>query len=283
MKCRKLSVVMPAYNEGCNIFNNLMTVSACLKEFCPEYEVVAVNDGSKDQTEAEIVRAAHEDKHIKAVSYKDNQGKGHAIKEGVDAASGDVIAFLDADLDIAPSHLKLYLQEMEKQNADIVIGSKMHKDSKLEYPAARRFVSFCYYVILKILFRLNVKDTQTGIKVFRADAVKRIIGMVKTHGYAYDIEILAVAARFGYKIIEQPVELKYTRRESFGRIRLKDILKMASDTFRIFFWLKVKKRYDAEIKSRRVTDEKGIDYYTGTGNQRLHTGSNSAPSTARLP
>lgn len=283
MRYGKLSVVMPAYNEGCDIFNNLKIVCDCLGDFCPEYEVVAVNDGSKDQTGAEIARAALEDEHIKAVSYEDNRGKGHAIKAGVEAAGGDVIAFLDADLDISPAHLRLYLDEMEKQRADIVIGSKMHKDSKLEYPKARRFVSFCYYVILKALFRLNVKDTQTGIKVFRSHAVKNIVGMVRTQGYAYDIEILAVAARFGYKIIEQPVELKYTRGESFGRIRLKDIWKMARDTICIFFRLKVKKQYDAGMETGRGTSEKSIDYYTGTGDQRLHKGSDSISSAARLP
>ena len=283
MKYGKLSVVMPAYNEGRNIFKNLMTVNDCLKDFCQEYEIIAVNDGSKDQTGTEIARAALKDNHIKAVSYKNNRGKGHAIREGVDVASGDIIAFLDADLDISPSHLKPYLNEMERQGADIVIGSKMHKDSKLEYPKARRFVSFCYYVILKFLFRLDVKDTQTGIKVFKADMLKRTIGMVRTCGYAYDIEILAVAARFGCKIIEQPVELKYTRRESFGRISLQDIFKVASDTLRIFFWLKVKKRYDTAIKTKMAANERDTNYYSSRGVSRLHTATDSTPSTARLP
>lgn len=244
MKCQKLSVVMPAYNEGSNIYRNLKAASACIQDFCTDYELIAVNDGSKDCTKEEIERAASEDTHIRMVSYEQNRGKGNAIKEGVRAATGDVIAFLDADLDISPAHLKRYIRELGRQSADIVIGSKMHRESKLEYPASRRFVSFCYYIILKTLFHLSVKDTQTGIKLFRAEAIKSIIGMVRTSGYAYDIEILAVAARFGYKIIEQPVTLKFTRKEAFGRIKLKDILRMAKDTLSIFYWLKIKKLYD---------------------------------------
>ncbi len=247
MEHQRLSVIMPAYNEGDKIYNNLITAGECLKDFCTDYELVAVNDGSKDQTGAEIVRAASENEHIKAVSYAQNRGKGNAIREGVSAATGDVIAFLDADLDISPSHLEQYLKELERQSADIVIGSKMHRDSRLEYPASRRFVSFCYYIILKTLFHLHVKDTQTGIKLFKAEVIKNIIGMVRTSGYAYDIEILAVAARFGYRIIEQPVTLKFTRRDAFGRIKLKDILRMAKDTLSIFYWLKVKKIYDAAV------------------------------------
>ena len=244
MKYQKLSVIMPAYNEGSHIYDNLKSASTCLQSFCAEYELVVVNDGSSDQTEAEIARAASEDEHIKVVSYEKNRGKGSAIREGVHAATGDIIAFLDADLDISPSHLERYLEEQERQSADIVIGSKMHKDSQLEYPASRRFVSFCYYVILKTLFHLNVKDTQTGIKLFKAEAIKNIIGMIRTNGYAYDIEILAVAARLGYRIIEQPVTLRFTRKEAFGRIKLKDILRMAKDTLSIFYWLKIKKLYD---------------------------------------
>ncbi|MCI9073054.1 MAG: glycosyltransferase family 2 protein [Lachnospiraceae bacterium] len=246
MNCKKLSVIMPAYNEGSRIYDNLQATSACLQNFCPDFELVVVNDGSRDCTKGEMTRAALKDQHIKIVSYEQNQGKGNAIREGVHAATGDVIAFLDADLDISPAHLKRYLDVLEKQPADIVIGSKMHKDSQLEYPFSRRLVSFCYYIILKTLFRLNVKDTQTGLKVFRAEVIKRIIGMVRTSGYAYDIEILAIAARSGYRIIEQPITLKYTRKASFGRIRLSDILKMAKDTLFIFYHLKIKKLYDAK-------------------------------------
>lgn len=253
MKCQKLSVVMPAYNEGGNIYNNLKAASACLQGFCTDYELVVVNDGSKDMTKDEINRAASEDDHIKSVSYEKNQGKGNAIREGVRGATGDLIAFLDADLDISPSHLERYMKELESQSADIVIGSKMHSQSQLEYPASRRFVSFCYYLILKNLFHLRVKDTQTGIKLFRAEVIKNIIGMVKTSGYAYDIEILAIAARFGYKIIEQPVTLKFTRKEAFGRIRLKDILRMAKDTLSIFYWLKIQKIYDGIRVVKRST------------------------------
>lgn len=243
-KSQKLSVVLPAYNEGERIYENLKTVSSCLQEFCENYELVAVNDGSRDNTLEEISRAADDDEHIQLVTYEQNRGKGNAIKAGVYAATGDYIAFLDADLDISPSHLKGYLEEMEKQSADIVIGSKMHKESQLEYPALRRFVSICYFIVLKLLFRLNVKDTQTGIKLFRSEVIKNIIGMIRTSGYAYDIEILAVAARFGYRIIEQPITLKYTRQNSFGRIRFGDILRMAKDTLSIFYWLKIKKLYD---------------------------------------
>ena len=246
MSSHQLSVVMPAYNEGEHIYNNLITACEIIERFCKDYELVVVNDGSRDNTKDEISRAAEVNEHISLITYSPNKGKGNAIKCGVDKADGKYIAFLDSDLDICPSHLEDFLRAMENEHTDIVIGSKMHKESELDYPAIRKIVSFCYYIVLKILFRLKVKDTQTGIKLFKAEVIKPIIKLVRTRGYAYDIEILAVANEFGYRITERPIKLSYTRASSFGRIHLKDIVKMAKDTMSIFWWMKIKKIYTIE-------------------------------------
>ena len=95
----KLSIVMPAYNEGKKIYNNLLKTVEIVGGFHKNFEIVAVNDGSVDNTEKEIKRAEEADRHIIAVSYTPNGGKGKAIKEGVLKATGDYIAFLDSDLD----------------------------------------------------------------------------------------------------------------------------------------------------------------------------------------
>ena len=176
---KKLSVVMPAYNEGEHIYENLHIVSEILSGFIKDYEIVAVNDGSTDNTRAEIFRCAKSDTHIRLVSYKKNRGKGNAIKCGVEKASGDYIAFLDSDLDLPAEQLKEYVIALIQDKADVVIASKMHKDSKIEYPAIRKVISFGYYCMLRVLFHLNVKDTQTGLKVFKAEALKSIIPLIK--------------------------------------------------------------------------------------------------------
>ncbi|MBP5493290.1 MAG: glycosyltransferase family 2 protein [Clostridiales bacterium] len=228
-----LSVVMPAYNEGDHLYKNLLETDRILSGFCQSYEIVCVNDGSKDNTEEEIKRAAAECPRIRMVSYMPNGGKGHAIKKGVEASVGDHIAFLDSDLDLSPDHFEDFLSHMASENADVVIGSKMHKESKLDYPPLRRFISFGYYVMLRILFRLKVHDTQTGIKLFRADLLKKIVPDIITKGFAYDIEILAVANELGAKIIERPIRLVFTRSGGFSRIKISDIWKVFQDTFKI--------------------------------------------------
>ena len=115
-----------------------------------------------------------------------------------------------------------------------MIGSKLHKDSRVDYPKRRKVMSVGYYVILVILFHLPVKDTQTGVKLFRGDILKRIIPKVHSTGYAYDIEILANISRLGGKIEEMPIVLEFQRENRWGRIRMKDIWQVTEDTIKVF-------------------------------------------------
>lgn len=225
---------MPAYNEGKNIYQNLLKTVEIVCGFHNNFEIIAVNDGSKDNTSEEILRAASADARIIAVSYTPNGGKGKAIKEGVMRATGDYIAFLDSDLDLSPMHIKAFLEKMGETDVEAVIGSKLHKDSKVNYPKRRKIMSVGYYLILVILFHLPVKDTQTGVKLFKADCLKPIIERVQSTGYAYDIEILANVSKKGGKIAEMPIELEFQRENRWGRIRFKDIWKVVKDTMMVF-------------------------------------------------
>ena len=230
-----LSVVMPAYNEGNNIQNNLLATSDILSSFLRHYEIIAVNDGSIDNTAEEISAAAAKDSHVLSDGYQANQGKGHAITHGIAAAHGKYIAFLAADLELSPKLLKNFMKLMKKENADIVIGSKQHPDSKLDYPLIRRIMSRGYYIMLKLMFNLNIHDTQTGIKLFKSEVIKPIAQTITTNGYAFDIEILLSASKKGYKIIEAPIELNYSRDDNANgrRIKIKDIIKVYKDTLLI--------------------------------------------------
>jgi len=240
-----LSVVMPAYNEGEHIYKNLLETDRIISSFCDDFEIVCVNDGSRDNTKEEMERAKAECDRISIVSYEPNGGKGNAIKQGVAAAKGENIAFLDSDLDLSPDHFEDFLSHMQSEKADIVIGSKMHKESQLDYPPLRKFISFGYYVMLRVLFHLKVHDTQTGIKLFKADLLKGIVKDVMTKGFAYDIEILAVANELGAKIIERPIRLVFTREAGFSRIKFSDIWQVFKDTF------KIRKKVSALRRARR--------------------------------
>lgn len=229
-----LCVIMPAYNEGMHIKENLLKASSIISGFVHNYKIIVVNDGSSDNTLDEIIKASESDSKIAYISYKPNQGKGKAITNGVLYANADYIAFLDSDLELNPIMLKSFLKAMKDEKADIVIGSKLHKASRLEYPIIRRIMSIGYYFVLKIMFRLDIKDTQTGIKLFKAPVIKSLTENMITDGYAYDIEILAKANKAGCKIVEMPIELKFKReRKEKSRISLKTSIKVFSDTIKI--------------------------------------------------
>lgn len=239
----EMSLIMPCYNEGREIYKNVMKTIGMISQFVSSYEIICVNDGSEDNTLEELRRAESADNHVKVATYEHNKGKGNALVYGTSLSSGEYVAFIDSDLELSPKHLSNFLEIMKAANADIVIGSKMHRDSQINYPLHRRVMSLTYYIFLKVLFRLNVKDTQTGLKLFKGPVVKEIMPLLLVKKFAYDIELLAVANNRGYKIVDAPITLEFSRGNHMGRIRLKDIFYMLRDTLAIFYRLKIIKYY----------------------------------------
>jgi glycosyltransferase involved in cell wall biosynthesis len=236
----KLSVLIPAYNEGSRIRVNALHTAELIADIAEEYEIIIINDGSADQTLNEALSI--NDDHFRVIDGVFNRGKGASLRLGTEAANGDYIAFCDADLDISPVHLRSFFEMMEAHHADAVIGSKMHKESKVNYPWIRRVYSWGYYLLLRVLFNLKTKDTQTGLKLFRAPVIKSVMEGVKTNGFAFDVEALSIISIFGGTIISAPIVVTFNR-ESFGRVGLKDVWNMLIDTLEIFWRLRIKKVY----------------------------------------
>lgn len=239
-----LSIIMPAYNEEKLIYNSIMTTLDVVQGFTEKLELIVVNDGSIDNTKNEILKAKKKDKRVKIVSSKKNHGKGRAIISGLTEALGEYIAFLDADLELFPDQLEGYLHVMKQKNYDVVIGCKFHKDSQLKYPFKRKVMSIGYYLMLRILFHLNVKDTQTGIKLFKASVLKPVAHLISTSGFAYDVELLVALNRRGCTIKQMPVHVVYVRKKDSKRIVFKDIIKAFKDTWLIFGRTYMKHYYD---------------------------------------
>ena len=240
----KLSIIMPAYNEEKLIYHSLISTLDIVGEFVSDFEIVAVNDGSRDNTLKEMKRAADTDSRIRIISSEKNRGKGNAIISGVSQAEGQYVAFVDADLELNPSQLEGYLEKMIAENKDVVIGCKFHKDSQLEYPFKRKIISAGYYLMLLVLFHLNVRDTQTGLKVFKMEALKPVAHLIRTSGFAYDIELLVALHRRGCMIAQMPVRVEYVRDGASKRIGFKDIVNVFKDTFAIFYRVYFKHYYD---------------------------------------
>lgn len=240
----KLSAIMPAYNEGHHIYNNLRETHRALKRSHCDFEILLIDDGSKDNTYTEALRAANDFRGIIPVKLPANCGKGNALKQGFQYATGDFIIFLDADLDLHPEQIYQMFRVMRDKTADVVIGSKYHPESRLNYPSSRKMFSKIYAFILKMLFGLPLRDTQTGLKIFRREVLAKIFPLVLCKRYAFDVELLANAHHVGYHVAEAPIILNYRRELKWGRIKLKDMYYMGMDTLAIFYRMHILKYYD---------------------------------------
>lgn len=244
MNTKLLSLIIPAYKQENTIVKDLENLSKVLSTLGCKYELVVVVDGFLDNTYKKA--KSLKNKNIKVVGYKKNAGKGFAIKYGVEEACGDVIGFIDAGMDIDPSEISIMLDIMEWNKADIVIGSKLHPDSKVNYPKIRTIFSWGYRTLTYVLFGFKIRDTQVGLKIFKKNVAKDIFPRIIVKRFAFDIEVLAVAQELGYtKIYESPVKLNFT---GVSTITSKNfwtvIFWMLWDTAAVFYRLKILHFYD---------------------------------------
>jgi len=250
-----LSVIVPAYKQEKTIKKDLenidKTLSAGLGNY--DYEIICVVDGKLDKTWEEAEKA--KSPKVKVVGYDVNHGKGFAVRYGFANSKGNLVSFLDAGMDISPEGVMMLMSHMEWYNADIVVGSKRHPDSKVNYPFSRRILSIGYHMGVKILFGLDLTDTQSGIKLFKREVVQAILPRLLVKRYAMDIEMLAVAKYLGFgRIYEGPIEVTFDASNS--GISRNAVFNMFWDTLAVFYRLKILRYYDDKNKNNWLIDPK---------------------------
>ena len=236
-----VSLVMPAYNEETSIEKSIAQVDRVLQETALSYELIVVDDGSLDATLRTAINCTRNNGNLKVISNDVNMGKGYAIRKGFSLARGDVVAFLDSDLDIAPNQIKSYI--MALKYGDLVIASKRHPQSVVEMPFLRRFLSYGFHVLVKLLTGLRVGDTQTGLKAAHRKALEPVMEVLTVRRFAFDVELLTVANLYGLKILELPVKIRLTNR-LFNPF---EVWKMFIDLLGIAYRLRVKKWYQQRL------------------------------------
>jgi dolichyl-phosphate beta-glucosyltransferase len=201
-----LSVITPAYNEEKRISPTLESVDSYLKKQNFEYEIIVVANNCQDQT-CDIVRNYQRKiLNLRLINLENSSGKGKAVKRGVEAAEGDYILFMDADNSTRIREVGYFLPYL-KEGYDVVIGSRAIKGARvvIHQPAWREsFGKFANFFIRLILLP-EIYDTQCGFKLFRRDAGKQIFAKQKISGFGFDLEVLALARHFGFKIKEMPI------------------------------------------------------------------------------
>lgn len=230
----RLSILLPFLNEAEIIVENTQKVLEISRNWDLEVEIVLIDDGSTDGSFQKLETAFHSHPQIRLVHNHQNFGKGWALKTGFEYSRGDYILFLDSDLELSPLHLPGFFQIMQQEQSDAVIGSKMHPDSILDYPLKRKIMSRVYYLVTRLFFGLKVRDTQTGIKLFRRECLETALPRMMVKRFAFDIELLLILSRYGHRVASAPIELNFSR-VAAGRMKLSTVFNMLWDTLAIFY------------------------------------------------
>ncbi len=205
MKNITLSVLIPVYNEEKIIVDTLNKISSFLKSKRYIWEIVVVDDGSKDKTVENVKKQNFP--HVRLVTLAANKGKGGALREGVAAAEGDYILFMDADLSVPIATIDPFLETLQKGD-DVVIGSRRVKGAKIvkHQKWLRETMGRIFTFLSRIVTDTYLSDFTCGFKGFEKNAAKKIFGKSLIDRWVFDAEILFLAHKFGYTIKEFPVE-----------------------------------------------------------------------------
>ncbi len=235
-----LTVVVPFYNPGERLHDHISNVTKTLEKTGRSFEVIAVSDGSTDGSTSRLVEMAPAS--VQVVALPANQGKGEALRLGMSLGRGRYIGFIDADGDIPAEVLESFAKLATRDGPEIVLGSKVHPSSEVVYPPIRRLYSLSYRMMNRLLFRLTVSDTQTGVKLIRRDVLARVLPRMLEKRFAFDLELLVVAHRLGYRDhTELPVKIRDRFTSTISPKAVKGII---LDTIAIFYRLHLIRYYD---------------------------------------
>ena len=223
------SVVVPAYNEEETIKEALTRLYDVTRKLEETFEFILVCDGDVGRTANAAKELLLPD--LKIIEYEKNMGKGFALRTGAKLATGRNLVFMDADLDLEASRLPQLIEIFESKNFDLLVGSKLHPDSKVNYPKSRRFMSSIYRTVIKQLFGLTVSDTQTGLKICRKNKFETVQDLLFTNGFAFDLELICRFDKLQYSVGEGPVTLNYQFKST---LNIKSVLRMIYATITIY-------------------------------------------------
>lgn len=229
----RLSVVIPAYNEAEVIASTVEAVRGVLGDLEGGVEIVVVDDGSTDDTGKEATIAGAD----QVIRLDPNIGKGAAVRTGALAASGRTVAFTDADLAYTPDQILPLLEQIEA-GWDVVVGSRQVRGATAEVPASwlRRFGGRVVNLLVRLVLAGDHADTQCGLKAFRRDVAQLMFSQTRIDGFAFDVELFALAERHGLSLLESPVRVVNSQGSSV-RITA-DTAVLLADLIRISWWLR---------------------------------------------
>lgn len=202
-----LSVIIPAFNEENRIKKSLDAIDTYLSSDNLRYEIIVVDDGSTDNTSSIVKDFCKAHHKVSYTTYGQNMGKGYAVREGVKSSKGGIILFTDADLSTPINEMEKLIETI-KYGFDIAIGSRALSDSKIivSQPFYRKTMGKIFNILVRLLIFKGIKDTQCGFKCFTSKVANEVFSRCKIDGFSFDVEILLIAKKHGFKITDIPVQ-----------------------------------------------------------------------------
>jgi dolichyl-phosphate beta-glucosyltransferase len=199
-----LSIVVPAYNEEVRIIPTIGAIASHVSGLGFPWELIVSDDGSQDQTAELVTELAFA--NLRLLQAPQNQGKGAAVRRGMLAARGRYVLFDDADNSTPIEELEKLLRKVDQEDYDVAVGSRAAEGAgEAKKSLVRRTMSGGLRWIVRHIFRIGVRDTQCGFKMFTHEAAQRLHSAQTIEGFSFDLEILYLASKLGYKIAEVPV------------------------------------------------------------------------------
>ncbi|MHB1504269.1 MAG: glycosyltransferase [Acidimicrobiales bacterium] len=234
-----VSFVVPYYNPGPRFCPNLAALAGVLERSGVSYEIIAVSDGSTDGCDAMLGAVSP---RLRLVRLDHNWGKGQALRVGLSMGRGAYLGFIDADGDLPAEQVASFVALVRSHDPDVVLGSKRHPMSEVAYPPLRRLYSWGFQQLVRVLFALKVRDTQTGLKIVRREVLADVLPRMLEKRFAFDLELLVVARRLGYRrFFEAPVRIE---ERLTSTVSSRAVWSTLVDTLAIFYRLRVLRWYD---------------------------------------
>jgi len=236
-----LSVIMPAYNEEKLIKNTLVEVDGFLSKQGYNYEIIVIDDGSEDRTFDILNNLQSIIRNLSILKNDKNRGKGYSVKKGMLAAKGKFRLFMDADNSTTIDQISNFMPYLEN-GYDIAMGDRALKESEIKKSQSlyKKLLGDFGNILIQFIAVSGISDTQCGFKIFSEKSARDIFSKLTIDRWGFDIEILAIAKKMGYKIKAVPVIWK-NREET--KVRARDYIFTLKELFKIKINL-IRKKYD---------------------------------------
>jgi len=249
-----ISVVIPAYNEESRLGATLDRVLAYMQEKGHEHEIIVVNDGSRDGTAA--IAGRYTDRGVRLLENPGNRGKGYSVRHGMLEASRDLVLFSDADLSTPIEEADRLAAPVLEGRAEVAIGSRAVTGANVEVsqPFYRVAMGKIFNRFVRVIALGGIADTQCGFKLFTRDAARAVFSKQRFEGFSFDVEVLFIARKLGYRIAEVPVRWLNSPDTKVSAVR--DSIAMFVDLFRVR-WNGIRGAYRRAAGIQATLDEKG--------------------------